>query len=589
MTPSSSNAACSRTAPLQELPQCRDERPSSDATIASSWRRAALHGVVPDIDLASLSVEDFEPRSRLAVVAEPVLDQVEGQLAGTSFGLVLADRSGVVIGRRWGDAGVEAALDQAGIVAGRKFAEETTGPNGIGSVLELRQGFGIVGEEHFVDALKRFACYGHPIVNPVTGALEGVLDVSCPVQQATPLLRPFVISTIRMIERCLSDRASVSDRSVLQAYRNSVRRRRNAPVMVLHDGALVANAAVMELLEGADQAIFRALADATTPTHLSEPRTVRLTAGIDVTVRAVRIAQTREGVLFEIDRLEREEPHPINDAQPSRSLSVSLLRAAPTSRAPAWVAGETGSGRTTQARAIAGEEAVHVVDAADIGAIGSSAWWRLLQSLSEQSGMLLVEDVHLLPEPDVRRLSTMLDRRRVWMTMTSIPLERLSGEVVGLAARCVRRSETTPLRQSVEDFSLVLRSVLQRLGADSTVRLTPETIQVLAAHSWPGNFRELADVLTDVLERRSRGDVIPGDLPIAYQRGARTRRLTRLQQLEHDAIIAALRATRGNKVLAAQALGMSRSTLYRRIRTLKVPDDPPNEPALGSGTKPRTS
>ena len=43
-------------------------------------------------------------------------------------------------------------------------------------------------------------------------------------------------------------------------------------------------------------------------------------------------------------------------------------------------------------------------------------------------------------------------------------------------------------------------------------------------------------------------------------------RLTRLETLERDAIVEALRECRGNRIQAAAALGMSRSTLYRRLR-----------------------
>lgn len=545
--------------------------------IAASWRRAVLNGVVPNTDLSNLSVFSIDLECRLALAAAPVLDQVGQQLDGTTFSLLLADRTGMVIDRRWGEARIANVLDTVGIVEGRRFAEDTSGPNGIGSPLELREGFGIVGEEHFLDALKDFACYGHPIVNPVTRAMEGVLDISCPAAHATPLLRPFVISTVRMIEQMLAENACTSDKLVVESYRAAVRRRRRAPVLILHDGAVVANASAMELLEAADQAVFRELAE--NATHFApQMHQVTLTSGVTVDVRMQAIRLTRNGVLFEIDQVE-DGPRILRGAavDPTRRAGASGLPAelldTLSTRAPVLIAGEPGSGRTTMARTLAGEHDVHVLDSAAAQELGVPTWLEELAALAERPGLLLVEDVHLLPDEAAHRLSALVESGVAWVAMTSGPIGSVKGELAGLVARCVARTETVPLRRRDKEFALVVRSMLARLGADSSVRMTPETIEILAAHPWPGNLRELAEVLREVLRRRSAGDVVPSDLPIAYRRGARSRRLNRVQQLEHDAIVTALRATGGNKVAAADELGMSRSTLYRRIRTLRVPDD----------------
>ncbi len=542
--------------------------------IASAWRRAALNGVLPNTDLSNLSVFSVDLECRLALAAAPVLDQVGHQLEGTTFSLVLADRSGTVIDRRWGEARIANVLDTVGIIEGRRFAEETSGPNGIGTVLELREGIAIVGEEHFVESLKGFACYGHPIVNPVTRALEGVLDISCPATHATPLLRPFVMTTARMIEQGLAESSTTSDKLVVEAFRATVRRRRRAPVLVLHDGAVVANAAAMELLEAADQALFRELAE--NATHFA-PQTHRvvLTSGVEVDVRLQAIRQTRSGVVFEIDPCEGSRSVLVPGLRPRRTdagLPVELLDSRAT-RAPVLIAGEPGSGRTTMARSLAGDADVHVLDSTAASEIGIEAWLGELSAATERPGLLLVENVHLLPDEAAHRLSAVVQSRNSWVAMTAGPLGSVTGELAGLVARCVARTETVPLRRRNREFSLVVRSMLTRLGADPSVRVTPETIEVLAAHPWPGNLRELADVLREVLRHRSVGDIVPADLPVAYRRGARSRTLNRVQQLEHDAIVAALRSTGGNKVAAADELGMSRSTLYRRIRTLRVPDD----------------
>lgn len=545
--------------------------------IAASWRRAVLNGVVPNTDLSNLSVLSIDLECRLALAAAPVLDQVGRQLDGTTFSLMLADRSGVVIDRRWGEARTARVLDSVGIVEGRRFAEDTSGPNGIGTPLELREGFSIVGEEHYLEAFKGFACYGHPIVNPVTRALEGVLDISCPAAHATPLLRPFVISTARMIEQMLAESACTSDKVVVETFRAAVRRRRRAPVLILHDGAVVANSSAMELLEAADQAVFRELAE--NATHFAPQRhQVVLSSGVTVDVRMQAIRLTRNGVLFEIDPAEvgsRTTRGTVGDtARPAgtAALPPELLDTLAT-RAPVLIAGEPGSGRTTLARTLAGTHDVHVLESAAAQQMGVAGWLDELASMAERPGMLLVENVHLLPDEAAHRLSALVESGIAWVVMTSGPIESAKGELAGLVARCVARTETVPLRRREKEFGLVVRSLLARLGADASVRMTPETIEILAAHPWPGNLRELSEVLREVLRRRSAGDVVPADLPIAYRRGARSRRLNRVQQLEHDAIVTALRSNGGNKVAAAHELGMSRSTLYRRIRALRVPDD----------------
>lgn len=161
-------------------------------------------------------------------------------------------------------------------------------------------------------------------------------------------------------------------------------------------------------------------------------------------------------------------------------------------------------------------------------------------------------------------------RGRAWLALTSPPLAELHGEHASLAAHCIARVELPPLRTRREELPALIRTMLQRLRPGVGLRMTPHTLEVLAGHSWPGNLRELHTVLGYVTERRSAGDVTAQDLPEAYQRSVKARRLTPLERLEYDAIVGALRSCEANKVHAAQQLGMSRSTLYRRMRALGI-------------------
>jgi transcriptional regulator of acetoin/glycerol metabolism len=129
------------------------------------------------------------------------------------------------------------------------------------------------------------------------------------------------------------------------------------------------------------------------------------------------------------------------------------------------------------------------------------------------------------------------------------------------------RSSATvpPLRHRSPDLPAVVTAVLAGIAPHREVRLSREALRLVAQYRWPGNVRQLAEALTCALRRRPVGCIEAEDLP-AYCHSAPRRALRPVDEIERDAIVVALRETGGNRVAAAAALGLARSTLYRKIR-----------------------
>jgi sigma-54 dependent transcriptional regulator, acetoin dehydrogenase operon transcriptional activator AcoR len=127
-----------------------------------------------------------------------------------------------------------------------------------------------------------------------------------------------------------------------------------------------------------------------------------------------------------------------------------------------------------------------------------------------------------------------------------------------------RTVEVPPLRHHIEDLHELVPFLLARLSQQGRVTCSPETMQLLMRHSWPGNVEQLWQVLKQVVQSRRSGTIKPKDLPPECWTVSR-RLLNPLESLERDAIVASLLDHDGNKVKAAEALGMSRATIYRKI------------------------
>jgi transcriptional regulator of acetoin/glycerol metabolism len=115
----------------------------------------------------------------------------------------------------------------------------------------------------------------------------------------------------------------------------------------------------------------------------------------------------------------------------------------------------------------------------------------------------------------------------------------------------------------------MIPAILRTLAPSRDLQISPRAVNQLARHPWPGNATQLRDVLRRVLAAKRSGTIELADLPPECMAVGR-RTLTPLEALERDAITRALADHGGNKGKAAEHLGMSRATIYRKIRGYNI-------------------
>lgn len=161
-----------------------------------------------------------------------------------------------------------------------------------------------------------------------------------------------------------------------------------------------------------------------------------------------------------------------------------------------------------------------------------------------------------------------------------------------LASRlCSVRFHLPPLCQRREDIPLLAQVFIQRFARvyGKPVRgLGPGTIAPLLRHSWPGNVRELEETISAAALETESQWIRPIDLPPLAATARQTQPNDKCEGVDDDDfnldhairnhVNRVLQRTRGNKLRAAQLLGISRSTLYRILATPPGAHSEPQNP-----------
>jgi two-component system response regulator PilR (NtrC family) len=144
------------------------------------------------------------------------------------------------------------------------------------------------------------------------------------------------------------------------------------------------------------------------------------------------------------------------------------------------------------------------------------------------------------------------------------------------------------LRERPEDIPVLADAILERLSRRMKIeatRLSPEAMEALQSYPFPGNVRELENVLERALTLSTGGLITPEHVKLrAVARTAasdagpaltlpangKAALGTQLEDIERDAIMKALEKTRYNKTAAAKLLGMSFRALRYRVKKLGI-------------------
>jgi transcriptional regulator of acetoin/glycerol metabolism len=606
----------------------------SHARCAAFGLRAYESADLQPLDADAL--EEARARNQtLYTHALPVIETLHGQIAGTQSMVLLTDAQGVIL-HALGDDDLLGRANRVALRPGAVWSEQTKGTNAIGTALLLGDALQVHGDQHFLRANHFLTCSCAPILDP-QGRTLGALDVSGDHRSQSPHTMALVRMAAQMVENHLFGKAYeqavrlrfharaeflgtlveglaafAPDGRFLSANRSGQFQ------LGMSLGALRAH--TFSSLFGLDIGVLLAHCRSAG----ASPLALHLPGGVQVTAQAE--FHPRGGAALPVADAVSPAPKPA----PARPRGMSSLRYLDTGDAQlahaiervtkvlgrdvaVLVLGETGTGKELLARAIHEDsprrggpfvavncasipesliesELFGYEEGAFTGARRKGSAGKILQA---HGGTLFLDEIGDMPLTLQARLLRVLQERSV------APLGGARERDVDLALVCATHRnlremmadgrfrddlyyrlnglvvKLPPLRERTDLGAIVERMLLAQ-GSPANLAVAPEAMALFQAHPWPGNLRQLANVLrTAVLmaegERWIRREHLPDDLldeeaPLASMPAARPAAAQRLDALTAGALDQTLALHRGNVSAAARALGVSRNTVYRHLR-----------------------
>ncbi len=596
--------------------------------VVSSWRRSLQCGVNPTNRAAPLVAcgDELgvlrERHKDLLLAASGVFAEAAALLAGSESIMILTDANGVVLEA----VGDTRTLDQGQhihLTIGGDWREDVVGTNGIGTALATGRPAQVHAAEHFCEGIKSWTCAGAPIFEPGTTEVIGVVDISGPPSTYQRNNLTLAVTTARQIEAALGQRTARERLRLLEICLKEISSSGAAGLMALDrvgrlvhaTGRIPSNVGFGERVPGLDRDVPVARWAARLPEGWQAEWFKPISLDGEP-IGAVLVIPDKLRSAIGQARLPGTENDPKRSSFShiiGRSAATTLLikQAAQLvgRQVPVLIEGETGVGKELLARAIHGDaDSKRPFVAFNCGAVskeliaselfghvagaftGATREGRPGRFELAHEGTLCLDEIgemHLDLQPVLLRVleEGLVYRvgdtrpRPVNVRLIAITNRDLRAEVeAGRFRRDLfyRISVTSvvvpPLRERTEDIEPLVDYFNRLLSTRHLLpmrRFAPEVMDALLRHRWSGNVRELRNIVERLLLTSFAELVTLNDLPADLTGNGVVPALqaapSSLDDAEREAILRALDHERGNLASAARRLGVSRSTIYRKM------------------------
>lgn len=572
-----------------------DERSDSTARqdgivrpeILVSWRRTRQHGVTPDVALPRPGPAPASD-GQLLRAARSVVTEHHDVLADTPCAITLTDPNGTLLDRWVRHQRFANQLDELGLHPGCDISEAAVGTSSTSIALEALRAVQVTGPEHIAAQAVGMTTGSAIIRQPASKKVLGVVGIVGGFVDSKPLLLSWIREIAAAVEREILASSFHRQASLLSDFLKASADARH-PVLCLDDNTVIGNATAMRLLNSLDQAVVWKMAADAALTADSVERILVSSTSQRVRVGVIPIKRGGRAVASEV-RLnvvaEARRPARITQRRPQQRPQTRRADVnAPAipglvGLAPSWVevceqlgaawdqrqavvlVGEPGTGKTALVEALAADRGstihrcVNVVSLEEVVRIAPDG--------------VLLEDVDDLDVESRGRTAGLLARLpgTTAVVMTTVRADSPASRLV-VAGRPSRVLSVPPLRERPEDMPLLLDALTHdATGHDHGPRWLPETVQTLSRIHWRSNIASLRTLVLEILERDPGPCVRVDHLAPELLVQAARRPLSPIEEAEVLVVMRAIRDADGNKKLAASALGVARSTLYRKIRSL---------------------
>ncbi|MEL4420666.1 sigma-54-dependent Fis family transcriptional regulator [Shewanella algae] len=591
----------------------------SQSWLSASWQRCQGAGLNPaaipdELRLNTAALDERRQRhGRLLQAVEhsalPLFNQLMGR---TQSRLILSDPQGFVL-QHWGVSHYSQKLANIALDTGVNWMEQYKGTNAIAAALSERQCVSVIGEQHFIKSHRFMSCTASPLFSP-DGELLGALDITSEQQIHTPKTAILVSSLAQQLELALLCRLPGAAVRLDLAPQQALLHSGWQGVLVLDlDGRVLgANPMARQLLKGIN---LGQIHQALSPQVLSRG-SGRLQQGLVFRTQALELPQhTKPVVGANLNRENRESSAAFKE--PRLEQAWQQARKVLARNIPLLILGETGVGKEQFVKQLHVQSPRHqqpfvAVNCAAIPAelveselfgyqagafTGASRQGYVGKIRQAHQGSLFLDEIGEMPLAAQSRLLRVLQEREVVPIGSnqahSVDIQVIAATHMDLPALVQQGAFRADLYYRLNGLQVTLPALRQRSDLRRLIhklhqryRVRPQSLcpvleQRLLQYHWPGNLRELDNLMqVACLMAEEFPELNWQTLPESLQQTlvateetvtglvlAPGNNLHRQMQMQiRDTWL----ACNGNVSEAARRLGISRNTLYRKLKALAL-------------------